>query len=90
MKGFEIPLASWRVHATAAELHQYSGNSELADYHLAISRDTIMKLANSLPVEEPLRQIFLSAPIVRKILGDSTLAVAFRRYHPQESLVLPC
>jgi hypothetical protein len=48
MKGFEIPLASWRVHATAAELHQYSGNSELADYHLAISRDTIMKLANSL------------------------------------------
>jgi hypothetical protein len=76
MKGFEVPLASWRVHATAAELHQYSGNSELADYHLAISRDTIMKLANSLPVEEPRRQIFLSAPIVRKILGDPKLAVA--------------
>jgi len=30
-----------------------------------------MKLANSLPAEEPLQPVLLSAPIIRKILGDS-------------------
>lgn len=30
----------------------------------------IIKLANSFPVEESLRKTFLSAPAVRKILGD--------------------
>ncbi len=71
MEGFEVPLAAWRVHATAAELSQRIKSRELAKRHLALSRDTIMKLANSLPAEEPLRHIFLSAPMIRKILGDS-------------------
>jgi hypothetical protein len=70
MEGFEVPLAAWRVHATAFELYQNSGDRDLAQRHLALSRDTIMKLANSLPAEEPLRQTFLSAPAIRKILDD--------------------
>ena len=37
---------------------------------LALSRETVMKLANSLPTQEPLRQTFLSAPMIREILGD--------------------
>jgi len=69
MEGFEVPLAGWRVHATAFELHQNSGNRELAQRHLALSRDTIRKLANSLPAEEVLLlQTFLSSRMVRKIL----------------------
>jgi hypothetical protein len=76
MEGSEAPLASWRVHAVAAELHQ--SDSELAEYYLALSRYTIMKLANSLPVEEPLRNAFLSDPVVRKVLGDATIAVGLR------------
>jgi hypothetical protein len=71
MEGFEVPLASWRVHAAALELFQNSGNRDLAERHLALSRETVMKLANSLPTEEPLRQTYLSAPIVRKILGNN-------------------
>ena len=74
MEGFEVPLASWRVHAEAAELHERRGDSELAEYHLALSRNTIMKLANSLPAEEPLRKIFVSDSIVRKVLGDAAIA----------------
>jgi hypothetical protein len=70
MKGFEVPLAAWRVHATASQVYRYSGDRDLAEYHLALSRETIMKLANSLPAEEPLRQTFLSAPAIRKILCD--------------------
>jgi hypothetical protein len=56
MEGFEVPLAAWRVHATAFELHQNSGDRDVAERHLALSRETVMKLANSLPTEEPLRQ----------------------------------
>jgi hypothetical protein len=70
MEGFEVPLAAWRVHATASELHS-SADRDLAARHLALSRETILKLANSLPAEEPLRRIFLSALMIRRILGDS-------------------
>jgi tetratricopeptide (TPR) repeat protein len=70
MEGFEVPLAAWRVHATAFELYQNSGDRDLAERHLALSRATIMKLANSMSAEEPLRRTFLSAPMIRKILGD--------------------
>ncbi len=76
MEGYEVPLAYWRVHATGAELHERKGNSELAEYHLALSRATIMKLANSLPPDEPLRKMFLAAPIIKDILGGTITAVA--------------
>ena len=78
MEGFEVPLASWRVHAVAAEPHERTGDSELAEYHLGLSRDMILKLANSLPAEEPLRKTFLSDPVVRKVLGDATIAIGLR------------
>jgi tetratricopeptide (TPR) repeat protein len=74
MEGFEVPLAAWRVHAAAFELYRDSDDRESAERHLALSRDTIMKIANSLPAREPLRQIFLSAPPIRKILSDSGVA----------------
>jgi tetratricopeptide (TPR) repeat protein len=70
MEGFEVPLAAWRVHAAASELCRYAGDRDLAERHLAVSCETIMKLANSLPAEEPLRGIFLSAPMIRKILDN--------------------
>ena len=59
MEGFEVPLAAWRVHATAFELYQNSGDRDLAKRQLLLSRDTIMKLANSMSAEEPLRAKFL-------------------------------
>jgi hypothetical protein len=70
MEGFEVPLAAWRVHATAAEIYRRMKSRELEERHLALSRETVMKLANSLPAEEPLRQTFLSAPMVRKIFAE--------------------
>jgi tetratricopeptide (TPR) repeat protein len=70
MEGFEVPLAAWRVHATAAELHRASDNIESANHHRELSRATILKLADSLATEEPLRKTFLSAPSVRKVLGS--------------------
>jgi tetratricopeptide (TPR) repeat protein len=68
MEGFEIPLAAWRVHGTSAELYARTGNKDAAEQHRALSRATILRLADSLPDDEPLRGRFLSAPSVRRIV----------------------
>jgi len=68
MEGREVPLAAWRVHATGAELSTLMGNNELAEYHCQLGRATILKIANSLASEDPLRKTFLSAPPVRRVL----------------------
>jgi DNA-binding winged helix-turn-helix (wHTH) protein/tetratricopeptide (TPR) repeat protein len=75
MEGYEVPLAHWRVHGTAAELHRIMGNRDLAERHRESGCATIMKLANSLPADEPLRKTFLSALLVRRILGDSEIEI---------------
>jgi DNA-binding winged helix-turn-helix (wHTH) protein len=69
VQGFEVPLAAWQVHATAAHIEEESGNLESARSHLALSRTTIMQLANSMEQQEPLRKIFLSAPPVARVLS---------------------
>jgi tetratricopeptide (TPR) repeat protein len=76
MEGFEVPLAAWRVHATASELYRASDNSESADHHRELSRTAILKLADSLAGEEPLRKTFLSAPSVSRVLGDAEMMAA--------------
>jgi hypothetical protein len=67
----EVPLAAWRVHATAAVLNECTGKSGEADHHRALSRTTILHLAQSLPAAAPLRHTFLSATAVVKVLGDA-------------------
>ena len=71
MEDFEVPLAAWRVHATAAALYAGTGNSVAAAHHQARSHATLLTLANSLAADEPLRTTFLSAPAVANILGDA-------------------
>jgi len=71
MEGFEVPLAAWRVHGTAAELSERTGDSESATRQRELGRATILRLAHSLPAEEPLRRTFLSAPSVCRVLGTA-------------------
>jgi hypothetical protein len=68
VQGLEVPLAAWKVHATAAHIEEESGNLDAARSHLDLSRVTIMQLANSMEQQEPLREIFLSAPAVARVL----------------------
>ncbi len=68
VEGFEVPLAAWRVHATAAHIEEEAGNLESARSHRESSRVTILALANSLREQQPLRETFLSAPAVARIL----------------------
>ncbi|HEY2402651.1 MAG TPA: hypothetical protein VGI23_20020 [Steroidobacteraceae bacterium] len=68
VQGFEVPLAAWRVHATAARIEEQSGHLETSRSQRDISRATILRLADSLPEQEPLRERFLSAPVIARIL----------------------
>jgi tetratricopeptide (TPR) repeat protein len=69
VQGFEVPLAAWQVHATAATIEEELGNLEAARFQRDQSCATILRLANSLPQQEPLRKAFLSAPAVARILS---------------------
>jgi DNA-binding winged helix-turn-helix (wHTH) protein/tetratricopeptide (TPR) repeat protein len=71
MEGFEVPLAGWRLHATAIVVHQQLGNNELAKHHRDISRETVLRLADSLlPQNRQLRETFLSSKPVALILAS--------------------
>jgi DNA-binding winged helix-turn-helix (wHTH) protein/tetratricopeptide (TPR) repeat protein len=66
---WELPLAAWRVHATAA---QAATDPELARTQRQLSAETIARLADSLSRTEPLREAFLSAPPIRQILDTQS------------------
>lgn len=68
VEGFEVPIASWQVHATAADIARVRGDSAAAR-HRSTSRSIILALAESLgPGELSLRQTLLSAPAVARVL----------------------
>jgi tetratricopeptide (TPR) repeat protein len=73
MDGFEVPLAEWRVHATAAELSVLRGHSGAANHHRELSRATVLRLAHSLPEDHPLRITFLSTPSISTIVAGARL-----------------
>lgn len=58
------------LRGTAFELYERMEHKKAAEEHRQLSCATIMKLANSMPTDEPLRGIFLSAPAIRRILAD--------------------
>jgi hypothetical protein len=59
-KGFETPLADWRVHATAAVAYRTTGNLPLASRHADLGSAARQRLAESLPQEHRLRRLFES------------------------------
>jgi DNA-binding winged helix-turn-helix (wHTH) protein len=68
MEGFEVPLADWRVHASAAELERRRGDERAAERHRSLGRATVLALENSLVDHERLRETFLAAPAVRILI----------------------
>ncbi|WFU91351.1 AAA family ATPase (plasmid) [Rhizobium sp. CC1099] len=60
IENFEGPLASWRVHATIAEIHLLLGNDDLSREHRTISGGMVNQLAESLGKHQDLREIFES------------------------------
>jgi hypothetical protein len=64
---FDVPLASWRVHRTAWDALGATSAPD-ADTHRAYAERGVRALADSLIGVDPLRQAFLSAPPVRRVL----------------------
>jgi DNA-binding winged helix-turn-helix (wHTH) protein/tetratricopeptide (TPR) repeat protein len=54
-----VPLAAWRVHATAAELGLARGDQKEAETRFRWVGEVIRQLADSLPEQEPLRETLL-------------------------------
>ena len=59
----ELPLAAWRVHATAAVLHQQD--------HVRTAMEHILKIARSLPDGHPMLATFLSSRDVSAVLSQT-------------------
>ena len=68
MEGFEVPLASWRVYSTAADIRDLLLDKELASQHRETSRSILLNLSDSLHANEAVRQKFLCAATVRRVL----------------------
>jgi tetratricopeptide (TPR) repeat protein len=64
---FDLPLAAWRVHATAFEVYQHTNRAK-ADVHRSNAESIVLGLASSLAEVAPLRQSLLSAEPVRRLL----------------------
>jgi DNA-binding winged helix-turn-helix (wHTH) protein len=60
VKQADLPLAAWRVYATAASLHEGAGERAQAVAFRRLSRQVIDRLCESLGEDEPLREKLLA------------------------------
>ena len=68
IKGYEAPLASWKILASAADVEDHLGNHAAADNYRRLSAATTRALANSMPETEATRDAFLASARVRHVL----------------------
>jgi DNA-binding winged helix-turn-helix (wHTH) protein len=73
LDGFEVPLAGWQVHATAADVCRARGETVAARRHQETSRGIVRRLAASLDGYGDLQRAFLTAPAVANVLGEPVL-----------------
>jgi len=71
---FEIPMAAWQVHRTAGDLCADEGDLQKATEHRVLAKEFILKIADSFQPGEPLRESFLAAAPVRRILEQRASA----------------
>lgn len=70
LKEFEIPVAAWRVHATAYDLYRQT-RKHSAEPQRARAEVYIRALTDSFAPDEPLRTTFLTAAPVCRILNKA-------------------
>ncbi len=70
LEAFEVPMTAWRLHGTAWDYYRNAINKDTADHHLECAASSILRIADSFPLKEPLRQTFLAAAPVRRIIDS--------------------
>jgi DNA-binding winged helix-turn-helix (wHTH) protein/tetratricopeptide (TPR) repeat protein len=71
LEAFEVPMAAWRLHATAWDFYRNAINKDTADHHLECSASWILRIADSFPLTEPLRETFLATAPVQRIIESA-------------------
>ena len=69
---FEVPLAAWRVHGVASEFYVQAKEPASAEQHRDSAASIVLAMARSLDPHQPLRDKFLAAEPVRKVLDFKT------------------
>jgi DNA-binding winged helix-turn-helix (wHTH) protein/tetratricopeptide (TPR) repeat protein len=69
LRRFELPIVAWQVHRTASNWFREEGDQARAAEHRARAEEVIMNIANSFEPGEPLRESFLAAPHVQRVLA---------------------
>ncbi|HET7107418.1 MAG TPA: AAA family ATPase [Candidatus Acidoferrum sp.] len=70
LEQFEVPVSAWRVHATAYDLYRHK-TKKLAEMHRARAEAYMRNLADSFAPDEPLRNSFVSAQSIRRVLNPA-------------------
>jgi len=79
----QVPLAAWRIHAAAWQVYRET-NPAKASVHLSLAQRNIQELADSLKDVESLRQSFLGAKDVRRILAEGQEATLRDAAQPRQ------
>jgi tetratricopeptide (TPR) repeat protein len=82
---FQIPTVAWRIHATAREMYRLLKKNKEAETHGERAVECILALANSFAPDEPLRESFLAAVPVSRILRERAVNKARRRHKLRRS-----
>ena len=69
IKGFDAPLAQWRIHSTTAIAKSLAGDNAAAATYAALSRNCRQRLLDSLPPEHRLRMTLLRPSIIEPDLN---------------------
>ena len=72
LRSHPVPIAAWKVHATAARIHQRRGRPMEAALELELARGGVCQLAENIH-EERLKATFLESDDVRQVLGGSAM-----------------
>lgn len=78
VQSFAVPVAAWQVHATAWDFYRHANNEEASGRNRALAEAYIVAIANSFISDDPLRESFLSAPPVRRVLEKAATSVVVR------------
>ena len=71
LQRFEVPIASWQVHATAWDVYRQLRQEDKAEQHRSTADTVIRAIASSFASDEPLREMFLKAHRVRRVLVNT-------------------
>ncbi len=72
LQRFEVPIAAWRVHATAWDVYRQLKQEDKAEQQRNAAETVVRAIANSFAPDEPLREIFLTSDPVRRVLVGSS------------------